>query len=165
MSTTSRYAGTTTRIPSDLGEPLSTPPKWGPSRTSTFPLDQARCVNTADSDAMEWVPDVEDTIVPVQMRRLCRTCPVRAACLEWATSTNSSGYYAATTTQDRTELHKRGTVTTESADQIQHAHYAATFRYHAEGEGSRRYYRRGCRCLQCRRANANRPHSTGERRH
>lgn len=134
------------------------------SLSGAFPA----CTGRADLD---WVPDREALVVPRLQRRLCRSCPARSTCLTRALETRSVGYWAGTTTADRKALAgdagpllpeldarqdelARSLAAAAAADRAQALHPA--------GEGDLWWYRRrGCRCSQCRAANA--AHRSAER--
>lgn len=114
------------------------------TRCSTFP------------GRMEWVPDKEQPLVPDVMATLCRHCPRRGECLLWAVATRSPGYWAGTTSRDRAALVDEGCVTVPAADRrratVQTAELGDAL--HPPGQGSFRWYRRRCRCLECRQHNS-----------
>ena len=126
-------------------------------------LAAAACAGAVD---LGWVPDVEDVLVPEPLRRLCSSCPGRAACLQTATSSGSDGYWAGTTTDDRGRMAASGSVSVARADQLQAALREKTRReaahdqaaaLHPAGQDSLWWYRRGgCRCRLCRGHNAQR---------
>lgn len=105
---------------------------------------------------MEWVPDKEQRLVPDVMATLCRHCPRRGECLLWAVATGSPGYWAGTTSQDRAVLVAEGSVTVTAADRRRAAVQAVELggALHPPGQGSFRWYRRRCRCLECRQHNS-----------
>lgn len=129
-------------------------------------LSQAQCAARAD---LEWTPDTEDTVVPAPHAELCHRCPIRSGCLAWAVDSRSVGYWAGTTTRDRETLAclaeaGAGAVSTQWADDLrgrelerieqERCDDLATA-LHDPGAGNLRWYRRGgCRCSQCRAANA-----------
>lgn len=50
----------------------------------------------------------EDGTVPVEARRACESCPVRAECLEFALSVpTTAGYWAGTTQRDRNRMRRQ----------------------------------------------------------
>lgn len=111
---------------------------------------------------LDWVPDQEAPVVPRLQRRLCRSCPLRLTCLTRALQTQSVGYWAGTTTADRKALAGAGDLQLVDLDARQDelartlAAAAAAERaqaLHPAGEGRLRWYRRGCRCSECRSAN------------
>ena len=134
------------------------------ARSGAFPACSAR----ADLD---WVPDREALVVPRLQRRLCRSCPTRAACLTRALETRSVGYWAGTITADRkavagdagpsvTELDARQDELARSLAAAAAADRAQAL--HPVGEGDLWWYRRrGCRCSECRGANS--AHRAAER--
>lgn len=119
-----------------------------------FPILTARCASHP-LDA-EWVPDREQAVVPGPMRALCRRCESRPACLLWALTAGEQGYWAGTTTQDRTEMIALGATDIHTADRLQdRARASIPAALHTEGQGSMSWYRtHGCRCQECRTANA-----------
>lgn len=104
---------------------------------------------------MEWVPDKEQPLVPDVMVTLCRQCARRGDCLLRAVATDSLGYWAGTTSQDRAALVAEGCVTVPAAERRRATVRAAELggALHAPGQGSFRWYRRRCRCLECRQHN------------
>lgn len=125
------------------------------SFSRAFPITNARCADQAIS--LEWVPDRERAVVPGSMAALCRSCTDRPQCLLSALAANADGYWAGSTTADRHQLAADGEVSVERVDALQdqaRAAAAADAR-HDPGEGSYLWYRRrGCRCAECREANA-----------
>lgn len=122
---------------------------------SAFPITDALCADRAPS--LEWVPDKERTVVPDPMTALCRSCPGRSECLLWAIAADADGYWAGSTTADRQQMLATGNLSVHRADQLQdQVREAATANaLHELGEGSYLWYRRrGCRCGECREANA-----------
>ncbi|MDN5797464.1 MAG: WhiB family transcriptional regulator [Intrasporangium sp.] len=106
---------------------------------------------------MEWVPDRERTIVPDVMAALCRRCPGRQECLLWALTGDEQGYWAGTTRADRLRMVSLEQTIVETADWLQDlARSEATAgAIHPVGDGSYFWYRRrGCRCTECKQANA-----------
>lgn len=106
---------------------------------------------------LEWVPDREADTVPAQLRELCLSCPLREACLAVAIATDSEGYWAGTTTNDRRQASRPGRAVLVQVDRTVEAQLAAdaAVALHGPGSGSLQWYRRGgCRCSECRRANA-----------
>ncbi|ACZ32399.1 transcription factor WhiB (plasmid) [Xylanimonas cellulosilytica DSM 15894] len=124
------------------------------SLSRRFPIEDARCA-THPVD-LEWVPDHERAVVPPQLAALCRRCDGRANCLLWALAGDEQGYWAGTTAADRTQLRTLGQETIEAADWLQQRarHNANDGALHREGEGSHRWYRKGCHCDECKAANA-----------
>ena len=115
--------------------------------------------------SVEWVPEVEEVLVPAPVWRTCRGCPVRADCLRVAARLEAVGYWAGTTTRQREQLALASTVDLVAADGLHAAALAAqeaaadadaVGRLHARGEGSVKWYRRGCPCSECRAANTTR---------
>lgn len=122
---------------------------------SAFPVERALCASTAAD--LEWVPDREATVVPDEMLALCQACPGRQGCLLWATAQGEEGYWAGTTTTDRTILAAVGQGNVQAADWLQELARRDHQRgaKHAPGMGSYLQYRRAkCRCGECRAANA-----------
>lgn len=98
------------------------------------------------AEGLEWVPAVEQGVVPVVQRRLCLQCPVRQWCLETAVATDSPGYWAGTTSRQRRALQRGGQVTVELVDEGQRVEAVV----HPPGEGSLSAYRNDrCRCQEC----------------
>ncbi|WP_175484164.1 WhiB family transcriptional regulator [Modestobacter sp. DSM 44400] len=109
--------------------------------------------------------------MPRLQRRLCLSCPTRQSCLTRALETRSVGYWAGTTTADRAGL--AGVdgpllpLLDARQDQLARAAAAAAAAdrakaLHPVGEGNLWWYRRrGCRCAECRAANA--AHRAAER--
>ena len=137
---------------------LEAGPEGDPASISSlrqrFPIESARCATFAIDD--EWVPDREDAVVPAAMAALCRRCPGRRECLLWALSGHVVGYWAGTTTADRTAMSAAGDGRVDTADELQ---LAARRRHtdgaqHPTGDGDYKQYRSGCRCGECRAANA-----------
>lgn len=126
--------------------------------SESFP---AACADVPDID---WVPAHEESVVPHGMRRICDSCPGRINCLLWALRSGSEGYWAGTTTTDREQLVRHGTISLEMADRLQAAALAALaaepvsvepVALHPPGQGSGWWYRRRrCRCIECRAHNA-----------
>lgn len=104
---------------------------------STASVSQAAC---AGETSIDWVPTHEALDVPRAVAQLCSRCPIQEMCLSWALAWEASGYWAGTTTAQR---QGRGTSTPTSMG-------------HAKGEGGYSYYRRGCRCGECRDGNSDR---------
>ncbi len=135
-------------------------PEAGPARAASgslsarFPIASARCATTPVDE--EWVPNAEATVVPEVMAALCRRCPARSNCLQWALENAESGYWAGTTSADRAQMCETGQHDIAAADSRQEE---ALQRFmagadHSAGSGSYRRYRAGCRCGECRAANA-----------
>lgn len=125
------------------------------SHAGAFPVGAARCAS--EPVPGEWVPDREERVVPDAMTALCRRCPGRRECLLWALAGQEQGYWAGTTTVDRQAMTRLGQVSTGAADRLQQrARDEATGgALHPLGEGSFWWYRRrGCRCGECKCANA-----------
>lgn len=124
-------------------------------------LSTAACGQRLD---LEWVPDQEDQVLPAEQAETCAGCPLRQACLVWATMAGVEGYWAGTTTQDRRTLWRAGDLGVSAADarrreQLEEiaaaARADAASALHDPGEGSLWWYRHGgCRCTQCRGENA-----------
>ena len=125
------------------------------SSGQTFPISSANCA--AYPEDLDWVPDRERPVVPDLMAALCRACPGRQECLLWALTGQEFGYWGGTTSADRAQMRARGVVDVAAADQLQARarRAAACGALHGPGEGSYFWYRRrGCRCVECRQANA-----------
>lgn len=120
---------------------------------------QSACAGTN----WDWVPDVEQPVVPAAMQQVCRSCPIRSVCLTTAVANDVEGYWAGTTTADRHQLAEEPVVTVEAAEWLQllavtaativPACEQATAKHPAELAGYG-WYRRGCRCPGCRAGNA-----------
>lgn len=124
------------------------------SFSTAFPIVGARC---SDQASLDWVPDKERAVVPDPMTALCRSCAGRRECLLWALAADAEGYWAGSTTADRQQMLTTGELSVERADQLQDQirEAAAAAALHDLGEGSYLWYRRrGCRCGECREANA-----------
>lgn len=120
-----------------------------------FPISDAHC--SLFPENLEWVPDRERPVVPDLMAALCRSCPGRQQCLLWALAGQEHGYWGGTTSSDRAQMRAQGDVDVAAAEQLQaRARFEATRgAIHTLGEGSYFWYRRrGCRCAECRQANA-----------
>lgn len=125
------------------------------SSVQAFPIVSAHC--SAYPEDLDWVPDRERPVVPDLMAALCRSCPGRQQCLLWALAGQEHGYWGGTTSSDRAQMRAHGDVDVAAADQLQtRARREATCgALHEPGEGSYFWYRRrGCRCAECRQANA-----------
>ena len=152
-----------TEIMRGAPEAFSHPGGASEASLERWALGAAACAGAVE---LEWVPDVEDVLVPEPLRRLCSSCPGRTACLQAAVSSGSDGYWAGTTTDDRGRLAASGPVSVARGDQLQAALREKTRReaahdqaaaLHLAGQDSLRWYRRGgCRCRLCRRHNAQR---------
>lgn len=130
-------------------------PSWKASASvpaADFPITIALCA-TSDS-SWEWVPQREANIVPAGMAAMCQACPGRIQCLLWAMGTNSYGYWAGSTRADRDELLRRRSVSIEAVDELQRDYRGSEAAKHHLGQGSQRWYRKGCRCHECRAVNA-----------
>lgn len=162
MTTTIRqqdegYARGTASMQTDTEAHHSNGAASASSSGTAFPISQARCATTTGD--LEWVPDTERAVVPAEMAALCRRCPGRQSCLLWALAGDESGYWAGTTTADRQLMLERGQDQVADADQLQDDALTARRRgaKHAPGQGSFYFYRHeGCRCGECRDANATR---------
>lgn len=116
-----------TEAPTPGGASVHSPP--APDLPPPWFADGA-CVGSR----LDFTPDTEISPVPAEIRRVCADCPIRARCQQWATDTGAPGYWAGTTSTARLRP-------TETAG-------------HAPGQGSLYRYRQGCRCEECRFANA-----------
>lgn len=67
-------------------------------------LDQALCAQTGHPDA--WWPDRATPHEEItRVKNICRTCPVQAACLEWALDNDErAGIWGGTTSRKRREM-------------------------------------------------------------
>lgn len=112
-------------------------------------LAGASCSN--NTVVHEWVPSAEAALVPTELTAICRSCPVRAACLAWAIAHQPVGYWAATTSSDRRVLLREDTTSVARADEIQDEIFDEVYPspIHS-GPGCRHWYREGCRCMECR---------------
>lgn len=120
-----------------------------------FPITSAHC--SAYPEDLDWVPDRERPVVPDVMAALCRRCPGRQQCLLWALAGDEHGYWAGTTSTDRAVMHTLGAQDVAVADRLQETarQDAISGALHEPGDGSYWWYRRrGCRCAECRQANA-----------
>ena len=102
-----------------------------------------RVAACADYDPEVWFPDANDTAGIETAAAICRTCPVRAECLEHALRLNlDHGVFAGTTRDQRRHLrHLRG---------IKLAGGPMVLRPHGTAAAYRRHYRRGERpCEVC----------------
>ena len=125
------------------------------SSPQTFPVEAARCATFPTP--MEWVPDRERRVVPDMMAALCRRCPGRQSCLLWALAGQEQGYWAGTTTNDREIMRQLDQDDVDTADWLQDLarRELTDGALHAPGDGSYFWYRRrGCRCGECKSANA-----------
>ena len=104
----------------------------GSPSNATFFVDALCAGNTT----LPWFPDVEVDEPPAELVALCHRCPVREQCLQQALAFDAVGIWAGTTTRQR-----RGIARSSSAA------------LH-EGPGSSTHYRRGCRCRECKDAQA-----------
>lgn len=143
------YTGATASMPVD--------PEAGPAPVS----GSFQCVGW--QGALEWVPDREDRVVPEVLLAVCRGCACRPACLVWALEHHEYGYWAGTTSRDRALMRAAGQFRVADAERAQQVAGGGAVAGHPAGQGSYRWYRRGgCRCVECRRANA--AARAGERR-
>lgn len=122
---------------------------------------------------LDWVPDTEDPTAPGFIHDLCSTCPLRTACLHVAVQMSEVGYWAGTTTNERTRLKAAGDITITAANRLRgHTQRTLTadrrarlaMRNHTPGNGSLEHYRKGCHCDECRRANRDRARRERRRR-
>lgn len=105
----------------------------------------------------QWVPPVERPVVPQHLAQLCSPCPLRQQCLTQALRDQESGYWAGTTSRDRTtmrELDQGSVSTAEWLQELKRQEYAAGPATHSPGGGSAHLYRQGCRCAECRQEHA-----------
>ncbi len=93
----------------------------------------------AGDTTFDWTPTPEPTFLPAPQRALCMGCPDRQRCLEWAIANDAHGIWGGTT------RHQRQHTPDPELEQPIH-----------DGPGSTSLYRRGCRCTQCRAAQAER---------
>lgn len=126
-----------------------------------FPIDVARCAIVPLDEDLDWTPNREQCIVPDPMLALCRRCPGRANCLAWALAGDGNGdpqvgYWAGTTSRDRAVMLEAGELDVVAAERAQAAARREVTRdsLHAKGEGGLRWSRKGCHCIECRRASA-----------
>ena len=109
----------------------------------------ADCLGRTD---LEWVPAVEDPVVPSPQAHLCAGCPIRTHCLRHALATRAEGYWAGTTTADRATVVTIDDAPLAGVSQLvvwarrRLRKAAAT---HPVGAGSPYQYRCGCRCDEC----------------
>lgn len=134
-----------------------------PADRAAFPMTSALCATHPIE--LEWVPDRERTVVPDAMTSLCRRCNGRPQCLLWALATKEPGYWAGTTTADRAEMRRTGSSSIQGADRLQRdaMREARVGALHADGASSYRWYKRGCRCVECRAASADKRADERER--
>lgn len=147
------YAGATANMQVD--------PAASPSCGDAVESISAACAGRVE---LEWVPDVEASLVPDEQLRLCRSCGLRAVCLAAAIASSSEGYWAGSTTADREALQATGQVDVAAVErrrrdlEVQEERAAAeqlANALHSPGVGDLTWYRRrGCRCRECRAANA-----------
>lgn len=153
-STTGTYTGRTASMQADP-EARRTRGVASESSPGRFPIEVARCATYPTQ--MEWVPNRERPVVPELMAALCRRCPGREACLLWALAEDADGYWAGTTSNDRTQMRQLGHLTVHTANQLQQRarKERTSGMLHPAGDGSYWWYRRGgCRCGECKTANA-----------
>lgn len=170
-------------------------PAASPSGGVVESISAPACASRSDID---WVPEREAEVVPDEAYALCISCPFRQGCLERALASGSDGYWAGTTLSQREAMVAAETSASETpaddapveapvavedllagADvhraEVLAERKAALAReqaeaLHAPGQGSLRWYRRGCHCGECRGANATRrarqiPRRTKTREH
>ena len=104
-----------------------------------------------------WVPAVERAVVPEQLASVCAACPEVVVCLQRAVRGAEVGYWAGTTSSDRAAMLAAGQVSVAFGRQLQARARAARCAgpvLHEVGQGSARWYRRGCRCQECRAVHA-----------
>ena len=69
-------------------------------------LPGARCAQR-DQDPELWFPANGDRATAERAKAICRICPVRSACLEWALAANErTGIWGGTTPNDRRGLRR-----------------------------------------------------------
>lgn len=134
-----------------LGDPEAAPHVEGASG-SLSPIRDPLCATEALP--LEWVPNCERPVVPPEVADMCGRCPGRQECLLLALATESTGYWAGTTTRDRQRMAAAGAWTLEEADQIRRRPSPVPVMLHAAGQGSTRNYRQGCHCVECRLAHS-----------
>lgn len=103
------------------------------------------------------MPDREARLIPDLLAALCRRCPLREACLRRALTGHEHGYWGGTTSNDRETMRQLGKDDIDTADWLQDLarRELTDGALHAPGEGSYFWYRRrGCRCGECKSANA-----------
>ncbi|WP_226963957.1 WhiB family transcriptional regulator [Nostocoides sp. F2B08] len=125
------------------------------SSRQAFPVSGSRCATFPTH--MEWVPDRERRVVPDMMAALCRRCPARQSCLLWALAGQEQGYWAGTTSNDREIMLQLDQDDVDTADWLQDLarNELTNGALHPIGEGGYFWYRRrGCRCGECKSANA-----------
>lgn len=130
-------------------------------RASVPVSDGARPPCAARLD-IDWVPARELDQVPDDARRVCQACPTRSACLLAALTLRSTGYWAGTNRAQRRGLdhvavdllpgYLRALDAAAEARPTPAA--AVEVALHEAEAGGFRWYRRGCRCSQCRAANS-----------
>jgi WhiB family transcriptional regulator, redox-sensing transcriptional regulator len=77
-------------------------------RAGLTPLDLpgARCAQR-DQDPEIWFPANGDRAAAERAKAICRVCPVRSACLEWALAANErTGIWGGTTPNERRALRR-----------------------------------------------------------
>lgn len=126
-----------------------------------FPIDVARCAINPLADDLDWTPNTELCVVPEEMMALCRRCPGREHCLAWALTPDvhgepQVGYWAGTTSRDRRVMVATGLSDVAAAERLQAKARADAIAdaLHPRGEGSLVWSRKGCHCVECRRAAA-----------
>lgn len=155
------YTAATARMQPD---PEASHPLGGTASVSyrqQFPIDVARCAIVPLEEDLDWTPNREQCVVPDPMLALCRRCPGRASCLAWALTGDGNGdpqvgYWAGTTSRDRAAMVEAGELDVAAAERTQAAARLESTRdaLHAQGEGGLRWARKGCHCIECRRAGA-----------
>lgn len=95
----------------------------------------------AGDTTFDWTPTPEPPLLPAPQLALCMGCPDRQRCLDWAIDNDAHGIWGGTTRHQRHQLNDPDP---EPEPPIH------------DGPGSTSLYRRGCRCTQCRAAQAER---------
>lgn len=161
LSIPDRYTGGTARMQPDPEAFHHTGGGASVSYRQQFPIDVARCALNPIADELDWTPNREECVVPAEMMGLCRRCPGRVSCLAWALTPDihgepQVGYWAGTTSRDRQLMLEAGLLDVAAAEQIQAEARCEATRgaLHPGGEGNLSWSRRGCHCVECRRAGA-----------
>lgn len=148
-------AGYTGGTESMQADPEARHPGGGASVSISGGGGRGLCADSAE----EWVPDRELPVVPDAMAGLCQACPRQQCCLQEAVAGRHAGYWAGSTSADREVMRQWGWVDRSAVAVLQQAardrlRAAQSPALHTVGQGSQRWYRRGCRCGQCRAAHA-----------